>query len=164
MKRKNFTSADLKTVLSYDPITGVFTRRKPWGSKTIGDMPGSISSHGYRQIGVFKSTYAAHLLAWLYVYDEWPTKIIDHINRDKLDNAISNLRLSDYSANAHNTNLRKTNNSGIKGVCFNKNYVSKPWVAYIMLNGKRTHLGMFSSLDEAAEARRKAEQELILLT
>ena len=165
MKRKTFTADQLKAILAYDPETGIFTRRKPWGSRKAGDAPGCISKYGYWQIGVFNQTYGAQVLAWLYAYGEWPSGLVDHINQIRTDNRIANLRLLDYSTNAHNTGVRETNTSGVKGVSLrslrNGKRVGKPWIAYIMASGKRTHLGCYDTFEEAVAARRKAEQELV---
>lgn len=164
MKRKTFTADQLREVLSYDSETGVFTRRKPWGSRKVGDKPGSISKDGYWQIGVFNQTYGAQVLAWLYVYGEWPTSLVDHINQIRTDNRIANLRLLDYSNNAHNTGVRQTNTSGVKGVSLsplrNGKPLNKPWRADIMVSGKRTFLGNYATFEEAVNARRKAELNL----
>jgi hypothetical protein len=154
----------LKTVLHYDPLTGVFTRLKPWGSKLVGSPIGGLSPAGYWQISVNKKTYPAQRLAWAYVYGEWPQGSIDHINQIKTDNRIENLRVINYSLNAHNTPLRSTNNTGVKGVSLrslrNGRRPNKAWVASIMVNGKRKHLGTFFTLEEAANARANAEKEM----
>ena len=161
MKRKTFTADQLRNVLSYDPETGIFTRRKPWGSRKVGDTPGSVSKYKYWQIGVFNQTYGAQVLAWLYVYGEWPSSLVDHINQIRTDNRIANLRLVDYSANARNTGVRATNTSGVKGVSYQHCKGTKHWQASIMVSGKRTYLGLFYTIEEAAKARLKAEQDLI---
>jgi len=165
MKRKTFTSEQLKEILNYDPKTGVFTRRKPWGSRKIGDVPGSLSKYGYWQIGVFNQTYGAQVLAWLYVYGEWPSTLVDHFNGNRLDNRIENLRLLDYSTNVLKGQIRTINTSGVKGVHFSlqhsKRPSNKPWCANIAISGKRIFLGCFATLQEATLARKKAEDEII---
>lgn len=154
----------LKTLIHYDPLTGKFTRLKPWGSKLVGSSIGGVSPAGYWQVSIDGKTYTAQRLAWLYVYDEWPEGAIDHINQIKTDNRIENLRVINYSLNAHNTNLRLANNSGVKGVSLRSlrkgRRPNKPWVASIMVNCKRKHLGTFFTLEEAAKARAKAEKEM----
>jgi hypothetical protein len=156
--------AFLKTLLHYDPLTGKFTRLKPCGSKPIGSPIGGLSSSGYWQISVNKKTYTAQRVAWAYVYGELPLGAIDHINRIKTDNRIENLRVVSYSLNAHNTPVRATNNSGVKGVSLrslrNGRRPNKAWVASIMVSGKRKHLGNFFTLEAAAKARADAEKEL----
>ena len=164
MNRKTFTSEQLKKLLAYDPKTGIFTRRKSWGSRKVGDVPGSLSKQGYWQIGVFNQTYSAQVLAWLYVYGEWPSSLVDHINGNRADNRIENLQLLNYSANLLKGKISTVNTSGVKGVYFslrNSQRISyKPWCASIAISGKRTFLGCFATLEEATLARKKAEDEL----
>ena len=151
----------LKNFLNYDPETGVFTRRFPWGSKPAGSIAGGLSPQGYWQIQLCGKTYGAHRLAWLYVYGHLPDGQLDHINRNRQDNRICNLRQVNRSQNAHNTVAKSTSTTKIKGVYFNRNKGSKNWTASIMVSGKRTHLGNFKTLEEAASARLKAEKDLI---
>ena len=154
----------LKFWLNYNPVTGNFTRIKPWGSKPAGSPIGGLSPAGYWQISVNKKTYPAQRLAWASVHGEWPQGSIDHINQIKTDNRIENLRVVNYSLNAHNTPLRATNISGVKGVSLrslrNGRRPNKKWVASIMVNGKRKHLGNFLTVEDAAKARADAEKEL----
>ena len=166
MQSMTFTADDLKKVLHYDPNTGKFTRLTKWGRKNVGDEPGSLSKFGYWQIGVFNRTHPAHRLAWLYYYGEWPPHDVDHINRNRIDNRIANLRLATRSENLHNSPVRLRNKSGVKGVSLRPlkrgKRPAKMWVASIMVNGVRRYLGCYATIDEAAEARRKAEKEGML--
>lgn len=81
--------------------------------------------------------------------------IVDHINRDRKDNRLTNLRITDKSGNAFNTRIRTDNTSGVKGVSFRKD--TKRWQAEIKVNYKKISLGCYATKEEAAEARRKAE-------
>jgi predicted NAD-dependent protein-ADP-ribosyltransferase YbiA (DUF1768 family) len=92
----------VKTFLSYDPETGLFTRNFKWGSKPAGSPVGSMSKYGYHQISVLGRTYTAQRLAWYMMYGEWPENDIDHINRIKTDNRIANLRILTRSENLKN--------------------------------------------------------------
>ena len=85
-----------------------------------------------------------------------PEKEVDHINRNRADNRISNLRLVSSTENKHNTGLRKNNRSGCSGVCFN-NYHGR-WDARIRVDGRRINLGRYTSLDDAKRARLLAEE------
>lgn len=94
--------ATLRATLLYDPDTGVFTRAITRGSLAAGTKAGSLNRVGYWQIGVCGRTYTAQRLAWFYVHGDWPDGDIDHINRDKLDNRIANLRVISRSENLRN--------------------------------------------------------------
>ena len=81
--------------------------------------------------------------------------ITDHINRNKLDNRICNLRDVNSSTNRINIGLRKNNNSGITGVCWIQK--RKKWQVQISINKQCTYIGLFKSLKEAKLQRKKYE-------
>ena len=105
---------------------------------------------GYLVVGVKGKSYRAHRLVWMYVYGEFPDGDIDHINRDKKDNRIKNLRISTKSQNRQNISVQKNNKIGLKGVWLHAQ--TKKWCASIGVNGKNKHLGSFDSQKEAAAA------------
>jgi hypothetical protein len=89
------TREQLKEALDYNPDTGLFTWKKlPKAAhrKKVGEIAGSHDEKGYIRIGINGTVYKSHRLAWLYVYGQWPSKIIDHVNGVNDDNRISNLR------------------------------------------------------------------------
>ena len=152
--RKLLTQEQVKNEVSYDPLTGLFTRLK---GKGAGKQAGSINKYRhYAYIRILGNRYMAHHIAWLYVYGVLPDGDIDHINRQKSDNRISNLRLVTKSDNQHNLPKKKSNTSGITGVYFNKH----SWVAQITYKGKVIYLGSFATKQEAADRRKKAEEVL----
>lgn len=117
-----------------------------------GKNAGTLHSLGYVQVAVDKGLYKAHRLMWFYVYGKWP-KELDHINRNKSDNRIVNLREVTHSQNSANTGIRKNNTSGLTGVRFRAD--RKKWVARSTDNGKMLHLGHFATAESAFSAYRK---------
>lgn len=128
----------LKSLLIYDPDTGIFTRN----GKTIKTK----NTTGYIQISIRSRKYCAHKLAWLYVYGYYPDGDLDHINRIRDDNRISNLRRVNRSENCNNCGMRSDNSSGVSRVSWRSR--DKKWVVQKSINGKR-HAKMFTSIQEA---------------
>lgn len=85
-------------------------------------------------------------------------EIVDHINGNSLDNRKSNLRICTFAENTRNRNLSPKNTSGFPGVVWNKRL--QKWVAQIGFNYHSYHIGVFSNINEAAEARRKVKEKL----
>ena len=84
-------------------------------------------------------------------------RIIDHINRDKLDNRKCNLRISDKTGNNRNVGLQKNNTSGITGVGWNRQM--NKWIAQITVNYKTIYLGSFNDKEDAIKCRLTAEKK-----
>jgi len=156
------THSYLKEVLHYAPDTGVFTWLVKRNSRGGGVQPGTIaknvSVHGYARIGIAKELFTAHRLAWFYVYGNWPKHQIDHINRDRLDNRIANLREATDAQSRQNTSLSKSNTSGVKGVTWDK--TSQKWFAKINCNYKQIPLGRFVDIKDATNAYAEAKKRL----
>ena len=147
----------LRSLLDYDAETGRFiwmerpekTRYdRAWNAKHASKPAGGIDFRGYHVIRVDRVLYGAHRLAWLYVTGEFPGEI-DHINRDRADNRFSNLRACSHAENTRNTTLRKDNAAGLKGV--HRHYDGR-WRASIAHSGRRHHLGVYATPDEAHKA------------
>jgi hypothetical protein len=123
--------------------------------RAAGTLVGTPGTRGYLQCSVDGEVHKVHRLAWLYVYGVWPTGQIDHINHVTSDNRIINLRDVSCAEN-HQNRARKTKSaSGYLGVTWHKR--DKRWQAYIELDGKSTHLGLFQNLADAVAARQQAE-------
>lgn len=114
----------------------------------IGKKAGS-DSHGYVRIKHMDVRVPAHHLNWFMHYNEIPT-MLDHINGDKKDNRIENLRKCNYSQNNRNRKSAKGSSSKFLGVSWNKK--SKKWAAKTRINGKCVHLGYYHNEDDAGRA------------
>lgn len=146
----------LKSVLHYCPETGIFTWLKSARSGWVGKSAGSVMNRGYACIQLSGKSYLAHRLAWLYTQGFFP-EFIDHINSDRLDNRIANLRPATRRQNNINVLRTSANTSGFKGVHWDK--PTERWRAQITIEGKKTYLGSFASPEEAHEAYKKAALE-----
>lgn len=129
--------------------------------KRIGKEAGSVNREGYVKIWVDKKIYSAHKIAWLIIHGEWvnyPEFEIDHINGDRSDNRIENLRKVSKSGNQRNSGRRITNTSGVHGVHWCQR--NKKWIARIWNGSRHVYLGQFNDLRESAIARQAAERVL----
>lgn len=148
----------IKQWLRYDPETGLlYWIKRPMWAVQVGDVAGSKHHSGYVYIKLSGKPYAAHRLAWLLSYGHWPTGEIDHINRDRSDNRIKNLRAVNRQQNQQNRVENKNNTSGRSGVSFDK--TKGRWKAYIILHRKYCHLGYYDSYERAVTAREAAEKK-----
>lgn len=145
------TQAELKKKVFYDPVSGLFARyivsRGAW-------VIAGTEDDGYIKIGVNKAQMYAHRLAWLYVHGVFPS-VIDHINHNRSDNRICNLRSVSHRENKMNSPIQANSSSGITGVCWDK--TNSKWVAQIRVEGINTKLGRFVCITAAAIARKAAE-------
>jgi HNH endonuclease/AP2 domain len=143
------TRERLMEVLSFDADHGRFIwLSSGTGRRKVGGIAGCLNSCGYRVIGVDGQVYYAHQLTWLLFHGEWPCKDIDHKDRNRDNNRISNLRLATEAENQWNTITPKDNTSGHKGVF----RLHNKWTAQIQKNNKRKHLGMFERFEDACAA------------
>lgn len=146
----------------YSPDDGLFRWRIEThgygGKKYPGDVAGTMKG-GYVQLTLGKTRYRAHRIAWLIVHGTFPgDDDIDHANRAKSDNRISNLRLKSRSLNNHNAPKKSDNTSGFKGVSWDK--AKQRWWAKITVDKKTHHIGYFRDFREAVEARYFSEIKL----
>lgn len=144
----------LLTILSYNKRTGEFRWRIKYSRKVVpGSVAGGRNVAGYIVIGIDGVCYYAHRLAWFYVNGQWPDQI-DHKDGDRSNNKWSNLRIATHQQNVLNAKLACNNTSGFKGVSWHK--AANKWSAYIILNLKKKHLGLFETAEEAHQAYLKA--------
>lgn len=142
------THERLRDVVSYCPLTGEFRWLVSRGPVSAGGFAGWYTQHGYIELCIDYVTYRAHRLAWFYVYGEWPAGDIDHINRNRSDNRIANLRIATNSQNQANTVARTAGK--LKGAYWHKR--KSKWTSHICCEGKIRHLGYFDTESEAHAA------------
>jgi hypothetical protein len=146
------TQERVRELLSYDAETGVFTwlRRsensrldKTFNARFAGTKAGSANSNGYLLIGIKGRLYPAHRLAWLWFHGTMPADQIDHIDGNRANNAIANLREATNSQNQRNRGSTKLNTSGFKGVSWRKE--AGKWYAQIKIGGRPIFLGYYDT-------------------
>jgi len=153
---KNLTQNELKKHVFYNPVNGKFSWRKTRSGRK--ENCGYLAKDGYRQLMISGRLYQEHRLAWLFVYGALPpSRMMDHINRDRSDNRISNLRLCTESQNCHNRKIPSTNTSGFKGIRFKKNR----WEVSCMVEGKREYLGRYVDREDAVNVYNSYVKELL---
>ena len=151
-RAKAISQEQLHQLLSYDIETGEFIRRTSTSSNAKKGMrAGYVCVLGYRVIYINGRQYYEHRLAWLYVHGNLPKGQIDHIDGDRSNNALANLR--DVPEWVNHQNLRnppRSSRLGILGVSVSTS--GKRFQARIQVNGKKHHLGIFDTLEEARHA------------
>jgi hypothetical protein len=97
------TLEELKQRLNYDPDTGIFTWKTAFSNRIkVGQEAGHMKNNGYRSVNFRGKNYLTHRLAWFYYYGKMPEKDLDHINRNRMDNRITNLREASHKENNYN--------------------------------------------------------------
>jgi hypothetical protein len=147
----------LRQVLRYEPETGNFYWiHRDTIKKKLGTNASIVRSHGYLNICIDSQYYYTHRLAWFYVHGEWP-KVIDHIDGDKTNNKIENLRSVSQKCNLQNVvKPRKHNQSGIIGARKTK----YGFQTSIRIDGKNYYLGHYKTAEEAHNVYLKAKRQL----
>lgn len=154
------TADRLKEVINYNPETGEFRRLDRYGKPDhCGAIRTRLNRHTkqYLLIGVDGTQYLAHRLAWLYVYGEWPSPQIDHINGDGLDNRLTNLRLASPSQNRVNADAQKHSRSGVRGIHAIKSGIYR---VQLQKDGRSFHVGYFDNFYDAITARNEAYRQI----
>lgn len=145
----------VRELLSCDPQTGVVTRRIGRGGRLAGDIVGCIRPDGYLTVMVCKRPVLVHRVVWCLVHGEWPNGVIDHINGNRADNRIANLRVTTQRGNMLNQTKSRRNTLNVAGVDL---LSSGSFRARLKTRGRTSaHLGTFATLAEASDAYQAAK-------
>ena len=128
-----------------------------WNAKYPGKLWVTSKYNGYVRAKISMKWVRGHRAAWLVTHGEWPEHQLDHIDGDRSNNRLANLRQASMSTNCKNQGLQKRNKTGRIGVHFRPDGRVRPWLATIGSEGKIIHLGTFSTKDKAVKAREEAE-------
>lgn len=173
-KQMDLTPEILRQLLRYEPETGLLLWRqrdacfyahadkaslaKRWNAQFAGRAALiHIGEHGYRYGAVLGRKVKAHRVAWALHFGVWPCGVIDHINGDRLDNRIANLRDTDHAGNGRNAKRSTANRSGHTGVSWCATQAK--WKVQIRDRGRKVTVGRYASLAEAVSARDRANLE-----
>ena len=152
------TKERLKEVVTFDDTTGIFVRKLKAKRAVVGRTLGYKKSNGYIALSIDGQKYFAHRLAWLYVYGEFPKNDIDHIDGNRTNNKIKNLRDVSRTENLQNIKIAKSHNksTGILGAYL---HMSGKFMSRIKVNKKDVYLGLFETAEQANQAYLKAKQQ-----
>ncbi|HEJ8266517.1 TPA: HNH endonuclease [Klebsiella oxytoca] len=150
----NLSLETVRNFFSYDETTGILYCKSPFGSKSPGDTLGVKTDTGYLRVFFNGKNIRVHRIIWVLKYGEIPsTLVVDHIDGDKLNNRITNLRLCTQNQNTRNRRIHSNNAAGLKGVYFNDSPRNrKKWIAQISIAKKKIRLGRFHTKEEAHRA------------
>lgn len=145
---------ELSRVVSYNAETGELRWQIRAGRRAAGAIAGTVDKHGYVNAAYKGKKYKGHRLAWLLHFGKWPTAEIDHIDREKTNNRIANLREASHVQNMRNkpSKLRDLPRGVKRG--------TSAWLASITIGGRPRHLGSFRTIEEAGAAYQAAARQL----
>jgi len=149
------TQDELKSILHYDPETGIFRWLTGDNGQIIGGIAGSSSGGKRIRIGINGKQYKAHRLAFMYQLGRWPKNLVDHKNRNPLDNAWKNLREATYSQNLCNT--QRKSSTGYKNVYPQSNGT---YYVKICMHNKAVYERGFETVDAAFEYSKILRKQL----
>lgn len=142
----------------YDRSSGKLIRKVTTDYKAVKGTEAGTNAYGYKLVCIDKVKYKVHRVCMLLAYGYFPKGMqVDHINHDRSDNRLSNMRFVTDHENAKNHSINKNNVSGIMGVHFDKS--RQKYQAYIKVNYKRIFLGRYDNIEDAIAIRQQAEKD-----
>lgn len=154
LPKQTLTQDLVKKLFKYNAHTGELTYARPTHHNDVGSIAGYSHSAGYLSILIGNNEYLVHRIIWLYVKGYLPEQV-DHIDHVRDNNRWSNLREVTNADNSKNTSVSLNSSTKVNGVSFMK--TKNKYRAYIMVNKKQISLGLYENLEDAKEARRKAD-------
>ena len=149
MKQTNSISREeVERLLQYDPETGIFVWIVSKGAAKAGSVAGTVANRGYVRLRINRREFLAQRIAWLLATGHMPTGEIDHINGDRADNRLSNLRPATHAENGFNRGRNANNTSGFKGVHRN----GEKFSVVVCRAGKHYYFGVFDVAEDAHAA------------
>ena len=142
----------------YEPSSGrLIWKKVTTNAVKVGDEAGTFcKTTGYIQVYVDGHGYTANRIAMILTYGDLPKGAqIDHINHDRSDNRLENLRITDREGNGRNVSMMCTNTTGVMVVVYHKK--CNKYMAQIYVDKKHKYLGIYETLEEAATVRKSAE-------
>jgi hypothetical protein len=152
---KVLTQERLKSLLDYDPLTGLFAWKMLRGGRTVNSAAGSKNGNGYVTISIDSRSYNASRLAYLWTEGYFPEHDVDHRDRVRDNDRWDNLRHATRQCNNRNCSPSIRNKSGVIGVFWHN--LRRKWVSKIGVDRKKITLGYYETKKEAAKARWDAE-------
>lgn len=150
------TQQQLLDVLECDPINGKLFWKIPARRRKVGDEAGALRPDGYVQIQINYELHLAHRLMFLATTGVYPTLEIDHINRNRSDNRMVNLRITTRKENGENLSIAKNNSSGFRGVSWDS--VRNKWRVQVKHLQKNIFIGRYDSIVDAVNASMEARK------
>ncbi len=147
----------LERLFFIDLEQGSIQWREPKQGRQLNKEAGSINNCGYRVIRIDGTQYVAHHLIWLYATGKYPIKDLDHIDRNRSNNKISNLREVTRQEQNFNTTVKQGKSLPI-GVTF-RSERKKPYHAHIRISNKLIYLGCYKTIKEAHNTYLKAKEQ-----
>ena len=150
--KEHCTVEQLAEYLRVDPTTGDIFRIRSARLDCVREVRKIETTGGYYTIWAMGRLFRWHRVVWALSTGAWPKDMLDHINHDRKDNRLCNLREATRSQNFANRIVRSNSKTGVKGVEYDRRRGRKPYSAYIGAGGKKRYLGCFETAELAHAA------------